>query len=94
MNSMVKPNIGLERGGQVNLCIITKVILTQFCNLHNNLMIQMQNIHITADNSKHMFESLSYQKFQVYPFQCKFSIDLIDLKPQIITTQKLLVQLT
>ena len=38
LSSVVKPNIGLERGGQANLHIITKVILTQFCNLHNNLI--------------------------------------------------------
>ena len=39
LSSMVKPNIGLERGGQANLCVITEIILTSFSNLHNNFMI-------------------------------------------------------
>ena len=39
LSSMVKPHIGLERGGKVNLCIITEIILTQFYNPNNNLMI-------------------------------------------------------
>ena len=39
LSSMVKPNIGLERGGQANLHNITEIILTYFYNLNNNLII-------------------------------------------------------
>ena len=28
LSSMVKPNIGLERGGQANLCVITEKIIS------------------------------------------------------------------
>ena len=37
--SMVKSNIGLERGGFANLSVITETILTQFYDLYNNSMI-------------------------------------------------------
>ena len=39
LSSMVKPNIGLKRGQQANLHVITEIILTYFYNLNNNSMI-------------------------------------------------------
>ena len=39
LDLIAKSNIGLERGGHVNLCVITKIILMQFYILYNNLMI-------------------------------------------------------
>ena len=37
----LKTNIRLERGGQLNLHVITEVILIQFYNLQCNNMIQI-----------------------------------------------------
>ena len=39
LDLIVKSSIGLERGGQTNLHVITEIIFMQFYNLHNNLMI-------------------------------------------------------
>ena len=39
LDLIAKSSIGLARGGQMNLCVITEVTLMQFYNLHNNLMI-------------------------------------------------------
>ena len=36
---VVKTNLVLERGGQMNLHVIIEVILIQFYTLHNNLMM-------------------------------------------------------
>ena len=42
LSSMVKSNIGLERGGQANLHVITEIILTYFYNVNNNYDLNMK----------------------------------------------------
>ena len=41
LNVNRKTNIGLERGGQVNLSIITYLILTQFYHTKYNIVIYL-----------------------------------------------------
>ena len=41
LNLTVNTNIGLERGGQMNLHVITEVILIQFYNLQGNNVTQI-----------------------------------------------------